>query len=95
MADLIVDATLDETNAALKAIRSEFEEASKRADETEKIWGQRDVSRAMDEFADNWKIHREEILDRLSKLSDRVEQAAAVWTDAEKQLSASLETREG
>lgn len=94
MPDLIVDATLDDTDRDLKAITDEFTNAGKRADETAAIWGQRDVSRAMDEFADNWRVHRDEILERLGSLSKRVEQACVTWSDADKQLASSLETSE-
>lgn len=94
MPDLIVDATLDDTNRDLKRIKDEFENASKRADQTARIWGQRDVERAMDEFADNWRVHRDDILEGLGKLSERVEQACATWSDADKQLASSLETTE-
>lgn len=95
MPDLIVDASLDDTNRDLKSIKDEFTDASKRADQTASIWGQRDVSRAMDEFADNWRVHREEILERLGKLSERVDQVCSTWSDADKQLTSSLETSEG
>lgn len=94
MPDLIIDGTLDETNADLKRIKDEFENVSKRTDQTARIWGQRDVERAMDEFADNWRVHRDEILERLGKFSERVEQACATWSDADKQLASSLETSE-
>jgi hypothetical protein len=92
--DLIVDASLDDINRDLKSIRDEFTNAGKSADENAGIWGHVDVVRAMDAFADNWYVHREAIGDRLGKLSERVDKACTVWADAEKQLAASLETRE-
>ncbi len=93
--DLIVDASLDDINRDLKAIRDEFANAGKNADANAGIWGQADLARAMDAFADNWYVHREAINDRLGKLSDRVEKACEAWTDAEKQLAASLQTVDG
>jgi hypothetical protein len=93
--DLIVDASLDDINRDLKAIRDEFSNAGKSADQNAGIWGQADVAKAMDAFADNWYVHREAINNRLGKLSDRVDKACETWTDVEKQLAASLETVEG
>lgn len=93
--DLIVDASLDDINRDLKAIRDEFKNAGKSANENAGIWGHADLARAMDAFADNWYVHREAINDRLSKLSDRVDEACNTWSEADKQLAASLETAEG
>jgi uncharacterized protein YukE len=92
--DLIVDASLDDINRDLKAIHDEFSNAGKSADQNAGIWGQADVAKAMDAFADNWYAHREAINDRLGKLSDRVNKACETWIDVEKQLAASLETVE-
>lgn len=93
MANLIVDDTLDDTNRDLKSIRDEFTNAARNADDKAAIWGQRDVSRAMDEFADNWRVHRDKILERLGKFSDRVEEACNTWSDADKQLADSIEMK--
>lgn len=85
--DLLVDATLDETNAHLKAIHEEFASAGERAKEDRYIWGQKDVHSAMLAFTDNWWVHRKKIDGRLKKLSDQVEQCCAAWTDSDKQLA--------
>lgn len=89
--DLIVDATLDDTNRDLKAIREEFSTAKENADRNSGIWGQSDLASAMNEFVDNWFVHRDKINDRLGKLSERVDQACAAWGEAEKQLASSLQ----
>ena len=91
MSDLIVDATLDDTNRDLKKIKDEFDKAKDRATENDRIWGQADLRAAMSEFANNWYVHREKITKRLGDLSVKVDQACAAWTDAEKQLSESLQ----
>jgi len=92
--DLIVDASLDDINRDLKAIHDEFKNAQHITDENKGIWGQADLAHAMGDFTHNWYVHREAINDRLGKLSDRVDKAASTWSEAEKQLAASLETRE-
>lgn len=91
--DLIVDATLDDTNRDLKSIRDAFTQAKDNANQNERIWGQSDLTHAMKEFVDNWYVHRDKILGRLGKLSDRVDAACATWADADKQLAESLEVK--
>ncbi len=91
MADLIVDATLDDTNRDLKAILDEFNNCQKNAKEDANIWGQSDVAGAMNDFANNWWVHRGEIQSSLSALSDNVDKACSAWSDADKQLSDSLQ----
>ena len=90
MADLIVDATLDDTNRDLKAILDEFNNCEKNAKEDQGIWGQSDVASAMDAFANNWYVHRATIQSSLSTLSNNVNQACSTWSDADKQLADSL-----
>lgn len=92
MADVVVDANLDEINSDLKDIHDEFEHAKDYADPGRQVWGQSDLAHAMHDFAQNWYVHRGKIEDRLGKLSDRVDKSCAAWTDAEKQLSDSLQT---
>jgi hypothetical protein len=91
MVDLIVDASLDDTNRDLKSILDEFKNCEKNAQEDQNIWGQSDVASAMHDFAHNWYVHRDAIQSRLSKLSDRVDKACSTWSDADKQLSDSLQ----
>jgi flagellar biosynthesis chaperone FliJ len=91
MVDLIVDASLDDTNRDLKAILDEFNNCQKNAKEDKGIWGQSDVASAMNSFANNWYVHRDAIQSRLSKLSDRVDKACSTWSDADKQLADSLQ----
>jgi hypothetical protein len=93
--DLKVDGSLDETNAHLKSIQKEFESIEDNAHGDAHIWGHRGVSNVMNEFAENWRVHRENIHDRLAKLSEQVDQSCVAWTDIEKQLSDSLEVSGG
>lgn len=90
--DLIVDGSLDDTNRDLKAIHDEFNSLQDSANENKGIWGHSDVAAAMNDFAHDWYVHRDKINNRLGKLSGQVDQACNVWSDAEKQLSASLQT---
>lgn len=95
MADLRVDASLDDTNRDLKSILDEFKNTQKNAQEDKGIWGQSDLAKAMSSFADNWYVHRDALQSRLSKLSDRVDKACSTWSDAEKQLADSLKVDNG
>lgn len=93
--DLIVDATLDDTNDHLKAIHAEFEGAGQQTKDETGIWGQRDMRTAMRDFTDSWWVHRKKIDERLKKLSDQVGQCCEAWTDADKQLSDSITAEAG
>jgi hypothetical protein len=88
--DLVVDETLDSTNRDLKTIHQEFSQAKDRADKTNRIWGQADLTWAMGEFVNNWYVHRDKINGRLGKLSERVDAACNTWTEADKQLADAL-----
>jgi len=91
MADLVVDASLDDTNRDLKSILDEFNNCKKDAKEDNNIWGQSDVASAMSAFANNWWVHRGQIQSTLTTLSNNVDQCCSTWSDADKQLSDSLQ----
>jgi flagellar biosynthesis chaperone FliJ len=84
MADLIVNASLDDTNSDLKAILDEFNNCQKNAQENQNIWG------AMNSFASNWRVHRGQIQSTLTTLSNNVDKACSTWSDADKQLADSV-----
>ena len=90
MVDLIVDASLDDTNRDLKAILDEFNNCQKNAQEDQNIWGQSDVASAMNSFASNWRVHRGQIQSTLTTLSNNVDKACSTWSDADKQLADSV-----
>ena len=91
MADLSVDASLDDTNRDLKAILDEFKNCSTNAKDDRNIWGQSDAASAMNAFANNWYVHRDAIQSSLSTLSNNVDQACSTWSEADKQLADSLQ----
>jgi flagellar biosynthesis chaperone FliJ len=91
MADLVVDASLDDTNRDLKSILDEYKNTQKNAKEDQGIWGQSDVASAMNAFANNWYVHRDAIQSRLSALSGNVDQACSTWSNADKQLADSVQ----
>ena len=91
MADLAVDATLDQTNSDLKTILAEFQNCATTAKDDRNIWGQSDVASAMNAFVNNWYVHRDSIQSSLSTLSNNVDQACSTWSEADKQLSDSLQ----
>jgi hypothetical protein len=41
----------------------------------------------MGDFADNWRLHRDKMTDRMKKLKETVEKVADQWRDADQQLS--------
>lgn len=91
MADLVVDASLDDTNRDLKSILDEFNNCQKDAKEDNSIWGQSAVASAMSAFANNWWVHRGQIQSTMTTLSNNVDQCCSTWSDADKQLSDSLQ----
>ena len=91
--DLSVDASLDDTNSDLKAIKQEFDDCETNASDDASIWGQSDLAGAMGDFANNWWVHRGQIENDLETLSGNVDKACSSWSDADKQLSQSLTTQ--
>lgn len=91
MSDLVVSASLDDTNRQLKTILHEFQNCGKDADRYHDIWGQSDLEDALSSFANNWYIHRQSIEKTLSKLSKDIDKACHTWSHAEKKLSDSIQ----
>lgn len=85
--DILVDATLDDTNANLRAIHDEFENAKETMDGERDIWGQDDVREAMIEFVENWRVHREKMLKGIKSLGDKVDEGCQTWPEVDKQLT--------
>jgi DNA topoisomerase IA len=89
MADLVVQ-DLGELVNDLNSLISAFEGAGHLQDTDKDNWGQQNANWSMGDFADNWKIHREKMVEEMKKFVKRVEQVNQAWTDADRQLHDTL-----
>jgi hypothetical protein len=90
MPDLVVTADLDVIRDGLKTLIDEFAGALDFENDSEGIWGQKNAERSMGDFADNWRIHRDKMTERMKKLKETVEKVADQWRDADQKLSDSF-----
>jgi hypothetical protein len=91
VADLVVSGDLDAIRDGLKTLIDEFAGAIDFTNDSKGIWGQSNAERSMGDFADNWRIHRDKMTDRMKKLKDTVEKVAAQWGDADQKLAESFQ----
>lgn len=92
MSDLIVRFDrLRESRSALNRLHDEFHRATERVHDSDGIWGHHAVADAMDDFAGNWKIHREKLLGNMQKVQDMTEACIDAFQQAEGHLAAAIE----
>lgn len=89
MADLVVK-DLDDLVADLEEIISQFKGALDFENDNDDIWGQHNANLSMGDFADNWRINRDEMVKDMEKFRDSVKKVDEAWTEADKQLHDSL-----
>jgi hypothetical protein len=92
MADLIVSAQLDEAAQNTAMILDELQHQKSDDKELDDIYGQSDVTSAMESFGGDWKIHRENITKNVSKLNDMLSNSMDQWKDIQQQLTDGLQT---
>ncbi|UZN03126.1 type VII secretion target [Cellulomonas sp. S1-8] len=90
MADLVVRDDLGELAHELDRLIGEFEGALDLQDDSKGTWGQLNANLSMGDFADNWTVHRDKMVEDMKKLRDKVRAAADAWAQAEADLTASL-----
>ncbi|MBV9025502.1 MAG: hypothetical protein JO362_17310 [Streptomycetaceae bacterium] len=56
--------------------------------------GSSDLASAFEEFADNWKIHRRELADKIAALGKITEDAANTYQSIDADLAAALRTND-
>lgn len=89
---IVTSAVLEESSAALAAIKKEFDSASDRVPENDDVWGQEDLKGAMQQFVWNWGMHRDVISNDVEQLHKMVDDMVVGWTNIERQLSEGLST---
>lgn len=98
MADLVVK-DLDQLVDDLTSLIHEFEGALDRqnamkvgGDNHKGLWGQVNANLSMNDFADNWTVHRDRMVKAMKTLRDNVKAANDQWTQADQKLADSLKT---
>lgn len=92
MADLVVK-DLGQLAGDLDSLIGEFEGALDFQNDDKGLWGQLNANLSMGDFADNWTIHRNKMVDAMKKLRDKVNQVNDDWTKAEQKLLESLQQK--
>jgi hypothetical protein len=92
MADLVVKDLGDLAND-LDSLIGEFEGALDFQNDDKGLWGQLNANLSMGDFADNWTIHRNKMVDAMKSLRDKVNQVNDDWTKAEQKLVDSLQKK--
>jgi hypothetical protein len=89
MADIVVK-DLEALATDLNELISQFEGALDFQNDYKGIWGQLNANLSMGDFADNWTIHRDEMVKDMKGLRDKVTQVNEAWAGADIQLRDSL-----
>ncbi|MFP3714532.1 hypothetical protein [Isoptericola variabilis] len=90
--DLSIDMdTLSQLAGDLTAIVSELENADDNAGDAAEATGHDDLRDRVQDFADKWKIKREEMLGDVKTLSDILNQIVDTFTEVDTELGRALE----
>ncbi len=93
MSDLVVKfKELEDSQAALKKIMTEFEHTTDRVKSNDDIWSNGHVADAMSSFASDWKDHREKLLQKMDDAYKHSEKCLESWEKADSSLANSLDT---
>lgn len=87
MADLVVRADLADLARELDMLVGEFKGALDLEHDTGRVWGQSNANSSMNDFADNWTAHRDEMVVDMEKLRDAVRKVDESWYDVDTQLA--------
>ncbi|MFG2226349.1 hypothetical protein ACIBK8_16055 [Streptomyces sp. NPDC050161] len=85
MADLVVK-DLQGLVSDLNELISQFEGALDFQNDDKGLWGQLNANLSMGDFADNWTVHRDEMVADMKKFRDKVSKLDKAWTDGDQQL---------
>ena len=92
MADLILDMTeLTQLAEDLKAITDELEDADSNASEAAEATGHDELSSRVNDFADKWRIKREDMLADVSTLSGMINTIVENFGQVDRDLARALE----
>src|SRR5207249_4974194 len=84
-------AVLEDTSRSLLRLRQEFESAREIADQDAGALGSRDVAHALHDFADDWKLHRQRLVEAMDKLQRAAEDSAKVFCTTDEGLARALD----
>ena len=88
---LRVDITaLENAAGRLGRLRTEFAEAGQIADVGISVAGTKGLADALDEFADNWKVHRGKLIENLDTVVSMATDSAATYREVDECLAAEL-----
>lgn len=94
MADLVVKDDIVSLVNDLDALVTAFQGATKYQDDCKGLWGQGNANSSMGDFAHNWKINREDMVESMEKLRERLQSIADGWTEVDTEMARSLEPKE-
>jgi hypothetical protein len=85
MADLVVR-DLQQLVDNLNELISQFEGALDFQNDDKGLWGQHNANLSMGDFADNWTVHRDDMVKSMKSLRDKVTKVNDTWQQADQQL---------
>lgn len=91
MGDLEVDYTvLEDSESTMSTLRSDFDDIKGRGNDTENIWGHRELRDAMDEFTSNMDHHREALSKEIGDVGEKLSSTLETWRDSDQKLADEL-----
>ncbi|MEW2518429.1 hypothetical protein [Actinacidiphila alni] len=85
MADLVVQ-DLQALANDLGELIGQFEGALDFQNDDKGLWGQLNANLSMGDFADNWTVHRDDMVKSMKSLRDKVSKVDEAWAQADQQL---------
>jgi hypothetical protein len=94
VADLKVDGEfLSTLDSDLFTLIDEFQGALDLQHDTGHVWGQLNANLSMNDFADNWTVSRNKMVDDMKSFKKALEQIIQSWDDADQKLAGSLQQK--
>jgi hypothetical protein len=93
MADLVVKDDLISLANNLHEIIDQFQGALDFQNDYKDIWGQLNANLSMGDFADNWTVHRDKMVEVMKSLQTKVLEVSEAWDKADADLAESLATQ--
>ncbi|MFF9479531.1 hypothetical protein [Streptomyces sp. NPDC014733] len=85
MADLVVK-DLGTLASDLSELISQFEGALDFQNDDKGLWGQLNANLSMGDFADNWTVHRDDMVKSMKSFRDKVSELDKAFADGDQQL---------
>lgn len=96
MADLVVDYNLLESTAgSLSLLIEEFTNASKIVKSYQSAIGDPDLVGALNDFASDWQVHREDLLSSMKSVYQMATQSHKAYVDADDKLAQDIRKGSG